>query len=53
MKEDLPYPKERLRLPVILSPGAALHPDGGEVESAGECLSLGPSPIHGGRHDAG
>jgi site-specific recombinase XerD len=25
MKEDLPYPKQRQRLPVILSPGEVAH----------------------------
>src|SRR5262245_12524844 len=35
--------------------GVVSHPGGGggEVESAGECLSLEPSAIHGGRRDAG
>jgi hypothetical protein len=34
--------------------GALSHlGSGGEVESAGECLSRGPSAIHGGRRDTG
>src|SRR5262245_28718087 len=32
--------------------GAVSHPGGGEVESAGECLSRGPSAIHSSRRYA-